>query len=915
MAMDPAAERDERVMTLVEQALKTPLRERDSFLQTACQSDPDLYREVSEIVKWEEQMGSFLTRPLVEFIDLDALEQIFKPGETVEGRFEIICRLGDGGMGVVYEAFDNTRKRRIAIKCPKPGYDELLPNELSALDVRHPNVCLVNDIHATKTDLGEVRFLTMEFLDGETLAHKLESGKLEEAGARPIARQLCSGLVEAHRSGILHRDLKPANVILCPQDDDSTRAVITDFGLAVEANEVSALEGGTPNYMAPELWRGDKASQASDVFALGVMLYEMVTGSKPFPALSKQNINFPPPVAPSKLVKNLPRRWDKAILPCLGENPGERCSAKNVLAALEHKPKPAVLVAMAACLILAFRLGIPPVIAYFTPAPIRLAILPVQGSSDLVQLGVSAVDRLPGSIKDMQSGKPTIVSIIPLSKTLKKRVSSLDQVEKVLNATHVLQLTLNHDAGGKVAVEGLVINLKTKEQKPYPADFSEDDLKKIFPASLASAVASALDVPRIVKEETVNPVANAAYTEGRKEFDRAPPDYVHAICAFKEAARLDPASALPLAGLAEAYVRDFDANHGAASKSKATCGADPKAEEAHDSDREEEAKDALAGAEALNADSPRVHLAVGLLHFLIENNPNKALNDYHRVQRISPDNADAWVESGYAYTKEDNYAQAKADYEKAIEISHHLYYKPYEYLGALNFRHGRYSEAVESFEKDKELRPDRVYAYVNLSAAYTKEFKFADALESYREVLKLNESPLMLNNIGVTLAFMGQDEKAIQYYRRALKLNSGYSNCRLNLADALRRTKDPATARTEYQRALGPAKQATIASPDDALELTYRAYLEARLGLKSEAREHIAQAIALHSQYDDIPLWAIETYEALGDRAKALSIAQRTPAQTLEVAARHPNLTGLQQDPDFIRILGQSRQKEKSVNQ
>src|SRR5437016_1400973 len=135
--MIDSTERDERVMALAAEALKTPLRERDSFLQSACQNDPELYREVSEVVTWEERMSGFLHRPLIEFIDLETLEEVFEPGQTVSGRFEILRRVGDGGMGVVYEAFDNKRKQRIAIKLAKPGFGRLLSPELEgALKVR-----------------------------------------------------------------------------------------------------------------------------------------------------------------------------------------------------------------------------------------------------------------------------------------------------------------------------------------------------------------------------------------------------------------------------------------------------------------------------------------------------------------------------------------------------------------------------------------------------------------------------------------------------------------------------------------------------------------------------------------------------------------------------------------------------------
>src|SRR5215467_4602838 len=162
-------------------------------------------------------------------------------------------------MGVVYEAFDTRRKQRIAIKCAKPGFGRLLSPELEgALKVRHPNICLVNDIHKASTEFGDLDFLTMEFLDGETLASRLERGRLEQGEAMVIAQQLCAGVAEAHRSGILHRDLKPGNIILAPQKDGSTRAVITDFGLATETDVAPELAGGTLAYMAPELWHGGK---------------------------------------------------------------------------------------------------------------------------------------------------------------------------------------------------------------------------------------------------------------------------------------------------------------------------------------------------------------------------------------------------------------------------------------------------------------------------------------------------------------------------------------------------------------------------------------------------------------------------------------------------------------------------------
>src|SRR5437763_13775156 len=157
--------RDHCLMSDVANSLQQPLHQRKSFLQVACHDDTQLYQEATETVEWEERMGNFLLEPLLIFNDF---EKPFHPGEVISERFEIIREIGEGGMGVVYEACDRKRNQRIAIKSAKIGFRRLLTPELeSALQVRHTNICLVNEIHTATTPHGEVDFLTMEFLDGE----------------------------------------------------------------------------------------------------------------------------------------------------------------------------------------------------------------------------------------------------------------------------------------------------------------------------------------------------------------------------------------------------------------------------------------------------------------------------------------------------------------------------------------------------------------------------------------------------------------------------------------------------------------------------------------------------------------------------------------------------------------------------
>ena len=332
--MEKSSENDERVAAIVSKALRQPPAKRESYLRFACNDDQELYQETAAAVKWEERMGSFLLLPAIATSEFP---RPFETGQIISERFEILREIGEGGMGVVYEAFDRKRSQRIAIKSAKPGFHRFLSPELAnALKVRHPHVCLVNEIHTTQTRHGEIDFLTMEFLEGETLSKRLAAkGKLPNQEALEIACQLCAGLAEAHRSDVLHRDLKSANIILC-SGSHGVRAVITDFGLASDMTQSGEM-GGTPRYMAPELWRGEKASKASDIYALGVVLYEMVTGRPPFADEADRQTTRPPP--PGTLSKGLGPQWDRMILECLSPAPEDRpADAALVFSGLQKKP-------------------------------------------------------------------------------------------------------------------------------------------------------------------------------------------------------------------------------------------------------------------------------------------------------------------------------------------------------------------------------------------------------------------------------------------------------------------------------------------------------------------------------------------------------------------------------------------------
>jgi predicted Ser/Thr protein kinase len=265
----------------------------------------------------------------------------FLPGRLLAGRYRIIALLGRGGMGEVYRADDLTLGQPVALKFlpEEASKDETLlerfRNEVRlSRRVSHPNVCRVYDV-------GEVdghTFFTMEYVDGEDLASLLRRiGRLPPDKALEIARQLCAGLAAAHAKGVLHRDLKPANIML----DGRGQVVVTDFGLAGLVDQIPGgdVRSGTPAYMAPEQLEGKEVNAKSDIYSLGLVLYEIFTGKRAFSVESLPELvrvrSESAPSKPSTLVKDLDPAVERVILRCLEADPANRMSsAMSVAAAL-----------------------------------------------------------------------------------------------------------------------------------------------------------------------------------------------------------------------------------------------------------------------------------------------------------------------------------------------------------------------------------------------------------------------------------------------------------------------------------------------------------------------------------------------------------------------------------------------------
>jgi Tol biopolymer transport system component/serine/threonine protein kinase len=350
-------ERWGRIRSLFSAAVSLAPEQQLAFLEQECPDDPGVRAEVGTLLENERHHR--------DFMEAEALKNpaaSFAPGQLAGGRFRIVRFLGRGGMGQVYEAEDTLLGERVALKAihpeiaSEPANLTRFRNEIQlARRITHTNVCRIFDLEMDEGHGIPLAFLTMELLNGETLAARLNrDGALPADQALMLARQMAAGLAAAHHCEVVHRDFKSSNVMLVPARDGTLRAVITDFGLAREPETragTRTLSGsgnliGTLGYMAPEQLEHGETSFRSDVYSLGLVLFEMVTGELPLTADTPIGAAFrrlrDASPSPRVLRPELSQIWETVIGRCLEKEPGKRyADGAEVAVALGADPIPA----------------------------------------------------------------------------------------------------------------------------------------------------------------------------------------------------------------------------------------------------------------------------------------------------------------------------------------------------------------------------------------------------------------------------------------------------------------------------------------------------------------------------------------------------------------------------------------------
>jgi serine/threonine protein kinase/tetratricopeptide (TPR) repeat protein len=918
--MDP--DRSRQIDQLYLSALEREPRLRGAFLAEACHGDVELRREIESLLAQQASCDGAPSRPLIDLSGSSTLDPItvgteltpshthpLTPGSFLARRFRVVREVGSGGMGLVYEAIDEKLKRRVALKCARPGYGDRLPPEVrAAREVSHFNVCKVHDLHSVSTRLGEMEFVSMEFIEGQTLSERISrEGPLPEAEARSIARQVCAGLAQAHRQGVVHGDLKCGNVILSELPQGGVRAVITDFGLAkmefVDRGRGAGCRAGTRNYMAPELLLGERPTVASDLYALGILFHVMLRGDSPkllenpsrprtqdsWELDSKAStLTLRSPVVDAhwqRTIEDLPSPWEKVVARCLAPRPENRFSSAEAVADGLETRRLLLKWSAAAVLAAAVTFGYWQWSTGPKGPPVRLAVLPFSVQGDTVEsaagMGLDVADRLSGSRRNFKVISPRESEL--------NHADTPQKARSILGATHVLETRLNR-SDGKITVTASLTDLASglTVGEPLNGTYNSGDTSTIAKAIIAT-VTGTFRLRAGVPKESVSAPAYSYYVQGIELLRQDAYNADRSIPYLNKAVQLDPQSALPFAGLADAQIQKFQKDGGLEWLDSA--GAN------------------VAKAKAINPDSVPVLLVSG--SFQQEHGSYEhAINDFTRATELEPNNSETWKRLAGAYNRANRTDEAIATYQKAINAEPN-YYANYLELGNLYWYRAQFREAEEQYRQVTKIAPSLSTGPMDLGLALMEEGRFQEAEEPLLQALRLHRSPRLLMNIGGLYYAQERYTEAAPFFEESVASGTPTAIRYRDLGDVYRHLGRNQEAEKAYRFARGAAQEELTRNPRRAYSRVMLALVSAFLGDRRRAQTETAQALAMEPENAIVLREAAITYEVLHQRDDTVRVLQSAPKRLLEELSRQPDVKDLQNDPRFQELLRSSHRENK----
>jgi len=856
------------------------------------------------------------------------------------GRYEITGHLGAGGMGVVYRARDAQLGRDVAVKvlndraAANPSRIERFAREARAVArLSHPNIL---DIHDFGTHDG-ITYAVTELLKGHTLADRIDKGPIPLNKGLEICSAIAKGLSAAHGEGIVHRDIKPSNIFIT----DTGQVKVLDFGIArlreqsVEESSpgseapTESMTGasrmvGTVGYMSPEQIDGGKVDGRSDIFGLGCVMYEVLTGKRAFRGKNSTDIMLailgkdPEPIR--SLNPDVPQAVELVVERCLEKQPGERFesardvafsvqaladsrdtgsdAARPVLVRIRRRrfARDAVVSVAAVAVVAAAGVGIrhlraPPVPL---PAALHLAVIDFfapEGDEFLGELAAGLTETVSASLRLLERQTHGSLWVVPRRLREPGAPWTLDRVARDHGITVGLEGRLQSRNGSlqlelALRVPGddtLLRSVVIEDQLDNLISFQEAPLVEVAALLDIEPEQVALSESRAISTNVV--LAFTSYLSGVGWLVRANDDekYLEAIAYLEKAVELDPTYLPAQVALLRSCASPIERSGG----SETTVNCSDQLENAKRND----SSDLMAAAASV---------------YRVQGEENRAVEALRDAIEERPGDAELHLQLGKDLMALDDLDAAENALHRAIDLRPD-FWEGHFYLGYVEFVRGRYEATANAWRVGVRCAPRRSTMYSNLAAVFYALDRRDEAMEVLERAVDVSDDvdSAVYTNLGTLYFEDARYAEAAETFEKALAIDDDDYLVWGNLAWSYASGVDAAKAAEPFQRAAALAEEAILTRPDDPTLLARLAGYQGMLGNRERGFELIQEAIQLEP--DELVAISVigETLEDLGDRDRALewigrALAEGVPRTRFE---SHPSLRDLVADERYQRLV------------
>jgi serine/threonine protein kinase/Tfp pilus assembly protein PilF len=857
-------------------------------------------------------------------------------GDTIL-HYKILEKLGEGGMGVVYKAEDTKLKREVAIK--------FLPHNISADDddrkrfqieaqaaasLNHPNIAQIYAIEETTNTRGESEiFLVMEYIDGQELKKKIKEEPVTAEEAIEIASQITEGLEAAHKKGIIHRDIKSANIMITKDGN----VKIMDFGLAKISDRSQITRDGstvgTIAYMSPEQATGKDIDNRTDIWAFGVVLYELLTGHQPFAAQYEQAVIYSiinePPTPITNYKENCPSSLVQIVEKCLAKNRDERYQKisdvkKDILVSQTDtdfgfrtktlrikKPgtkgfstKKILTVAVSIVVIIGLEFLLPEVwqkikdIAGWNSAPPEqhLVVLPLmniggdagkqafcEGLMETLSSNITQIEQFRNSLWVVPANEVIQDNIKSASEAFKKYGVNLAVTGSVQFIGNLLKLNLNLvDAKNLRQLNSSVIDVNSKEISSID-NRAVIKLLEMLHIELEPQLKNVLEAGK-----TTDPDAYEYYVRGignLLQYQNSS-NIEEAIRLLNLAIQSDSNYALAYAGLGEAYWRYYDLSKNFSLVKFAQISADK--------------------GYALDSTLASTNVTLGMI-YKGTGKYEDAVIHFKKALIREPSDAAAYRGLANAYQSMNRVADAEATYKQAIKLKPD-YWAGYNDLGVFYYFQGRYDDAIKPFKEVIKYAPNNFIGYRNVGSMYYFLGKLSDAQAMFEKSIKVQPNYGAYSNLGTIYYKLGNFDKAAQMYQNALDINNNDYLMWSNLAAAQHfmqgKNKE---SQISYRKAIDLAEQQSKVNPKDPDVISNLAAFYGDIDDSSKAFGLLNKALEIAPDNSDVLFRAASINEHFKNRVKALYWIKKTLASGY-------SRSDIEDEPELKQLVADQRYKQ-----